>query len=725
MLRLCLVVLVFSLSACSTQLAHVPNQNAEFLEQYAKTGGFQYGHPRAFKPLPNGQWLFLRSPKDTNAQSVYLYDPATGRSTPYITRDQLVEGAGPETETEKARRERQRDFGGGITAYHVTQDGRSILFNVGGVPHVFSTESRTVQAYSARRPAYDPQLSPDGSWLSYVHKNRVWLQPVDRSARAYALMGPPLQGITYGLAEFVAQEEMGRMRGYWWGPDSRRILVQKTDERDVKTWFITDPATPQRRSSPRRYPAVGENNAVVSLLLFDLDGRQRRVIWDHHQYPYLATVRWQKDGAPLLVVQNRPQTELAVLALDVDTGATRIIHIEKDPAWINLDQDFPRWIESGAAWLWATERSGAWQIERRRPDGTLDGSLTPPLPGYAKVESWSDTGVVVALMRPSTERHLYRFPYAGGEGRRLTTTPGLHYGVFSSMGDQWIRVSRDDSGAQTVTYIDGQVEQPGPVSVASSFEVTPRLQVLSVPCGAHECDAAIIRPRQMQPELTYPALVYVYGGPHYKVVKRDPRRYLRQQWLADQGFVILMVDGRGTPGHGRSFERAIAGDLATAAVADQVEGIRALLNQLESVDPARVGIFGWSFGGYLSSMCLLRAPELFKAAVSGAPVTDWRWYDTHYTERYMGLIDNNRDGYDATSLVKHASRLKRPLMLVHGTLDDNVYPIHTLRFSDALFRAGIPHRVHYIPGYTHRVAGETITRRRYELMVDFFRTHLR
>jgi dipeptidyl-peptidase-4 len=709
---------------CTSAISPSSPETIDFLERYAKTGAFSFGRPRHLAPLDDGRWLFLQSPPDSHEQTVMAFNPETNESTTFLTRSALVLGDVTESEAEKARRERRREFAGGITWFKAGRDSRSILFHLGGLPYLYNQDTQRAAVFDVHRPTYDPKLSPDERFLSYVYDKTVWIQPVDKSAPPRALI-PPLGGqISYGLAEFVAQEEMGRMAGDWWGPQSKQLIIQRTDNTPVETWHVSSPGNPKKSSSARRYPAAGTANAEVGLIRVNLDGGQVPIRWDKTQFPYLATVRWQRHGPPLLVVQNRPQTETAVLAVALDTGATRVLHIETDAAWINLDQAFPRWIEGGAAWLWASERTGAWQIERRQPDGGIERTITPKLPGYMKVEAWLEDAMVLAVAAPSTERHLVRYSFTGGGGVRLTTEPGVHYGTFRKKGSQWMHWFRSAVGEQSLTLHSESSAQPGPASQAAEPGFVPSLEVMTVPCGVNDCDAAVIRPRNMVPGFEYPVLVYVYGGPHYKVVANDPRRYYRQQWLADQGFVVLMVDGRGTPARGRVFERAIAGDLATVPVQDQVAGIRALLERVDGVDAERVGVYGWSFGGYLSSMLLLRAPDLFKAAVSGAPVTDWRLYDTHYTERYMGLVEKNREGYDATSLVKHAASLSRPLMLVHGTRDDNVYPVHTIKFSHALFSAGIAHRVHFVPGYTHRVDGPTITRRRYELLVDFFRVHL-
>jgi dipeptidyl-peptidase-4 len=260
-------------------------------------------------------------------------------------------------------------------------------------------------------------------------------------------------------------------------------------------------------------------------------------------------------------------------------------------------------------------------------------------------------------------------------------------------------------------------------SVAEQPPFLPNLE-LTTAGDAPRFHAAVLRPRSFEKGRRYPVIVSVYGGPHVQTVTAARERYLVQQWIADHGFVVVSLDGRGTPARGRAWERAIRGDLIELPLADQVAGLQALGRKHPEMDLSRVGIYGWSFGGYFSALAVMRRPDVFHAAVAGAPVADWRDYDTHYTERYMGLPDENARGYERSSALSWAKRLSRPLLIIHGTADDNVYFTHSLKLSDALFRAGRPHEFLPLSGFTHMVPDPLVTERLYARIVGFLREHL-
>jgi dipeptidyl-peptidase-4 len=255
-------------------------------------------------------------------------------------------------------------------------------------------------------------------------------------------------------------------------------------------------------------------------------------------------------------------------------------------------------------------------------------------------------------------------------------------------------------------------------------EPSLRANVTFTTAGRRVLNAAIVRPRDARPGMRYPVILYVYGGPHGQEVVRTPRSYLLRQWIADRGFVVVSIDGRGTPGRGREWERAIKGNLIEIPLADQVEALQALGASNPDLDLTRTGVYGWSFGGYFSAHATMQRPDVFRAGVAGAPVADWRDYDTFYTERYMDLPESNAAGYDASSVLTYADRLERPLMIVHGTVDDNVYFLHSMKLSDALFRAGKPFEFVPLAGFTHMVPDPVVTRRLYGRIADFFQRHL-
>jgi dipeptidyl-peptidase-4 len=534
--------------------------------------------------------------------------------------------------------------------------------------------------------------------------------------------------LRHGEAEFVAQEEMDRFSGYWWSPDSRSIAYQETDLSPVEEIHILDPAHPEREPDTWRYPRPGKNNAVVRLgIIPAAGGKTTWVTWGRSRYPYLATVRWKRNAPLTILVQNRRQTEEALLAVDPARGATRTLLVERDPAWLNLDQKMPRWTEDGHAFLWTTERGGSWQLELHSGDGKLLRTLTSPdlrMRGFVDLDE-SSSHVWIEGGEDPTQIHLFRIPLGarGGPPEQMSREPGLNAAVFGENHRVWVRVNRGAEREPTYEVIDKNGETIGALrSIAERPRIRTHLSFETV--GARKLRAVVVRPDDFRSGERYPVIVSVYGGPHSQRVTRYGQGYLIEQWLADHGYVVVSIDGRGTPGRGRAWERAIRNNLIEIPLADQVEGLRALGERHPEMDLSRVGIYGWSFGGYFSAMAAMRRPEVFRAAVAGAPVVDWRDYDTHYTERYMDLPQANARGYEAASVLTYAKRLERPLLIVHGTVDDNVYFLHSMKLCDALFRSGKSFEFLPLAGFTHMVPEPLVTARLYHRIEGFFEAHL-
>ncbi len=417
-----------------------------------------------------------------------------------------------------------------------------------------------------------------------------------------------------------------------------------------------------------------------------------------------------------------------MLTVEPFSGNSTLLFVETDSAWINLDRRMPHWLPDGSAFLWTTEHNGAWQLEMRDRYGTLMSRLTTPGFGFKSFLSYDERLRIVYLRGSDdpTETHLYRLAIdrAPRAPIRLTNERGSHNATFSKNNEVYVHSAStmDGTNRQIVRRRDG-TEIGELRSVAETPPFVPNLELTTV--GQDPMfHAALIRPRNFDPDIRYPVIVDVYGGPHGQMVTATPNRYLLEQWLADHGFIVVTLDGRGTPNRGRDWERVIKGNLIEVPLADQVAGLKALGEKYAELDLDRVGIQGWSFGGYFSAMAVMQRPDVYHAAVAGAPVGDWMDYDTHYTERYMGLPENNPEGYEASSVLTHAAKLERPLMIIHGTTDDNVYFTHGLKISDALFRAGKEHDFLPLSGFTHMVADPLVTKRLQEAIIGYFEKHL-
>ncbi len=703
-----------------------------FLRDYAETRGWSLGRPVLARPTPDGAHvLFLRAEPRQPRQGLFEFEVATGQTRELLPPERLPAGGDAElSAAEKARRERMRVSAGGFTEFQLTRDGAQVLLHPGGRLLVLDRRSGAVTALpTGPGTLVDPKFSPDGRLVGYVLEHDVYAYDLARR-RERAVTRGGTEEVAHGVAEFVAQEEMGRFSGWWWSPDARFIAYTETDARGVERWHIPDPFQPGRAPAAQFYPRPGRANVRVRLGVVSVRGGPTRwVAWDTGRYPYLARVDWTGAGGLTLVVQSRDQRALALLRADPRTGATRPLLHEHDPAWVNLDPDMPRWLPNGRGFLWTSERAGAWQLEWRAPDGALRRVLVPPDAGYqGLVAADARTGRVwYRASRDPRESHLWQVPLEGGEPVCLTSgQPGLHEAVVTDNSPVYVHTETPLHGLPRTRV--RRVADHAPVgelpSIAEPPPFLPRLELTVA--GETGFYARLIRPRDLVAGHRYPVLLHVYGGPTAQMVRAGlDRRLWLDQWLADRGFIVVALDGRGTPGRGRDWERAIAGRFGEVPLADQVAGLQALGRQYPELDLTRVGVYGWSFGGYLAACAVLRRPDVFHAAVAGAPVTDWFDYDTHYTERYLGVPTSEGDPvYRANALPPEAPHLRRPLLLVHGTADDNVFFRHTLKLADALFRAGREFELLPLAGFTHMVPEAAATQRLWQRTAAFFQRHL-
>ncbi|MEO0323047.1 MAG: DPP IV N-terminal domain-containing protein [Myxococcota bacterium] len=707
-----------------------------FHRTYAATGGFRNGRPTGFAFTPDGSTLlFLRSGARDVVRALYTLDLASGEERELLTADRLLSGEGEELSAEeRALRERLRMRARGITRFALNPDGTQILVPLSGRLFLFGRDDGRVRELPADGGyAFDPRFSPDGTKLACVRGGELYVIDLATGGQRKLTEGAS-ETVSHGLAEFVAQEEMSRYRGFWWSPDSSALLVQTTDQSDVELLYASNPIDPAAEPSAARFPRAGTDNARVDLRILRADGRGEPVDvrWDQDAFPYLATVRWT-EGAPLtLLVQDRRQQVEQILAAGAD-GRTTLLHEERDAAWLNLDQSVPRWVEvDGApAFLWSTERDGASVLELRDARGGLLRSLTDAQLGYRSllhVDEAAGTAFVNASADP-TEQHVVRVSLAGEGASPLTNAPGQHRARFHEAREGeddpplWVHLAHTLAEGPTATVRRGATVVSAVRSVAEAPPFVPEVEHVTV--GDEGFRALVIRPRNFEAGRRYPVLLSVYGGPGVVRVRKGRYLQLRDQAFADHGFIVVTLDGRGTPHRGREWERAIARDVITLPLADQVAGLEALGERFPELDLSRVGVYGWSFGGYFSAMAVMQRPDVFRVGVAGAPVCDWADYDTHYTERFMGLPDENDAGYRRANVLTYASDLERPLMIIHGTSDDNVYFVHALKMSDALLRAGHDHAFVPLSGSTHMVADPDVARSLEGRILDFLSAGLR
>ncbi|HXG10706.1 MAG TPA: alpha/beta fold hydrolase [Gemmataceae bacterium] len=700
-----------------------------YLRDHAETRGFLLGRPVRAKPTPDGKAvLFLRSQARVPKLSLYEFDTTTGQTRQLLTPEQLLQGAEEKlSPEEKARRERQRVSVGGFTDFQLSDDGSLILLSLSGKLYVVRRATGQVtELKTGAGTLLDPKFSPDGKRVAYVRDYDLYVYDLTADQERRLTTGGSATK-THGLAEFVAQEEMHRHSGYWWSPDSKFLVYEEADAAGVEVWYVADPIRPEQPPHPSFYPRPGKANVKVRLGVIPVTGGETVWIdWDAKKYEYLTQVRWEKHGPLTLTVQTRDQKELVLLKADPATGKTTPLAVEKDPAWVNLHQSVPRWLAGGKGFLWLSEAGGRPRLQLRDPEGNLVRDLvTADLGPEALVDADPESGqVIVAAGTDPTQSYLYRVALAEGKPVPLAAELGLHSASFAKDHSIYVRTTTTPSlmPRSTVHQADGTLVGELP-SVAENPPFTPKVEFYEVGEG-DGFYTAVVRPHDFDPKKRYPVIVDVYGGPGHVHVVKAMRNWLLDQWLADQGFIVVAIDNRGTPGRGRDWERALYQKFGSVPLDDQIAGLQALGRKFPEMDLERVGVVGWSFGGYLAALAVLKRPDVFKAAVAGAPVVDWEDYDTHYTERYLGLPDADREAYREASLLTYAAGLSRPLLLVHGTADDNVYFRHTLKLADALFRAGKEFELLPLSGLTHMVPDPVVTQRLWSRIAGHFQKHL-
>ncbi|HOU14490.1 MAG TPA: S9 family peptidase [Anaerolineae bacterium] len=689
---------------------------------------------------------YLHSAEGTLTQQLYACDPATGAARQFV-----FPPTGGETEEtlsleEKLRRERARSLVVGVTRYALSGQGSRVLVPLNGGIYVQNSVDAPLRQIVGNDggPALDPQFSPDGNFIAYVRDAELYVVSAEGGESVQVTAGARGAGCTHGLAEYIAQEEMGRSHGFWWSPDGRWLAFAEVDETHIPVYRIVHQGQDhvgEGAQEDHRYPFAGQANATVRLGVVSAYGGAR--LGDRPQQPvwmnlgedddiYLARVQWFSDGCLVAQIEDREQTELRLLCFDPQTGASETILTETSDVWINL-HDLLTPLKDGR-FVWAAERTGfrhlylydsAGQLIRQLTDGPW---MVDTLAGVDEANGWV---YFTATQAHPTEQHLYVVSLDGGDVRQITREPGMHAVTLDHARRRFVDVHSAPETPPTVTLRD---LADGALLRVIYDTPDPRVAALELPapqivafqnCNGDMLYGALYFPPAEYGPGPYPVIVSVYGGPHAQRVTRNWALTvdMHAQYLSSLGFLVLKVDNRGSARRGLAFEGALKHNMGDVEVQDQVDGVKWLVAQ-GLADPARVGIYGWSYGGYMAAMCLARAPETFKVAVAGAPVTHWDGYDTHYTERYMGTPQSNPAGYATSSVMAHVDKIQGKLLLVHGLIDENVHFRHTARLINALIHARKPYELLLFPDERHtprRVADRIYMEER---ISDFFLENL-
>ena len=721
--------------------------------RYPRTG---MATPRHVRFTPDGRAVSYLAGTDASlVQSLWTYDIATGERRRIGV---VGSGAAPRVSEgalsldEQLRRERTRTRELGVTDYQFVQatgggeggngqDDLVLLAPLDGGLYVARGDGPLTRLAGCDG-ARDARLSPDGTRVAFVRDVELHVAPARGSAPPWRLTSGAGDGVTNGVAEYIAQEEMGRHEGYWWSPDGARLAYVQADSSHILLYPIAHQGAETVAVEEHRYPFAGARNATVRLGVVAVSGDGD----DNPPEPatwmdlggddiYLARVAWRPDGTLTAQIEARDQQSLRLVLFDPQTGAATTLIEERGKPWLNLG-DETCFLRSGEI-IWPSESTGFRHLYLHDADGRQLRALTEGpwvVTGLAAVDEDKRVAYFHGAKDSVLERHLYAVSLDGGPVRRVTEGAGWHSAVVAPdirlFVDTWsareqpptVTLRRLDDGAEEAVLFANE----GAATVVTNLGLcVPELTLFRNRDGV-ELHASVYASEETRAAgRPAPLIVSVYGGPHAQRVAEqwDLTVDLRAQYLAQQGFVVLKVDNRGSANRGLAFEAALARDLGHVEVDDQVDGVR-FLSARAWVDGDRVGIYGWSYGGYMTCMALLRAPHVFKAGVAGAPVTDWRGYDTHYTERYMGLPASNEEGYRMSAVMAHVERLRGKLLLVHGMVDENVHFRHTARLIAALTAAGKPYDLVVFPEERHMPRDAQGLEYQERRLADYFRSHL-
>ncbi|GAA5068278.1 S9 family peptidase [Lysobacter panacisoli] len=690
------------------------------------------------KIAPDGSRVTFLRGKDSNKNrlDLWAYDIATGQTAKLVDSDDILPGDEVLSDAEKARRERQRIAAlSGIVDYQWSPDSRTLLFPLGGELYMYdlskSGKAAVRKLTNGGGFATDPKISPRGGFVSFVRDRNLWV--IDLSGgQQVQLTRDGSDTIGNGVAEFVADEEMDRHTGYWWAPDDSAIAFARIDETPVPVQKRYEVYPDRTEVVEQRYPAAGDRNVLVKLGVIKPAANAATKWIDLGSNPdiYLARVDWRDAQRLTFQRQSRDQHTLELVETQLANGKQRTLVTETSTTWVPLHNDL-RFLKDGRI-LWNSERSGFEHLYLLSEDGGNATALTSgawPVDGVLAVDEAAGQVYFAAGKDSPLDSQVYRVPLAGGAIERLSKTDGTHSASFAKNAsvfvDSWsnpatppqLELFRND-GTRIAPLLKNELSDPQhPYAKFAAAQQPIEFGTLKAADGATTLHYSVLKPAGFDARKRYPVVVMVYGGPASQTVKRAWAPDFNQ-YLAQHGYVVFSIDNRGTPRRGAAFGGALYGKQGTVEVADQLKGVEWLKSQ-SWVDGNRIGVYGWSNGGYMTLMLLAKASNQYACGVAGAPVTDWGLYDTHYTERYMGLPNANVDGYREARVLEHIDGLTSKLLLIHGMADDNVLFTNSTALMSALQKRGQPFELMTYPGAKHGLKGAD-NLHRLRLTEDFF-----
>ncbi|PCJ48311.1 MAG: S9 family peptidase [Gammaproteobacteria bacterium] len=726
------------LLSCLLIFAYATSINAKKLtvERMFSSPSLTGASVRGLKISPDGSRVTFLKGKDTDYERMDLweYNIASGKTRLLFDSDDLHSGKEVLSDEEKARRERMRLSGTGIVSYQWSSDGKALLFPLGGDIYYYKVGNKKARKI-INTPEFetDSKFSPKGNFISFIRDQNLFILQIETGNETQLTQdgkGP----IKNGMAEFVAQEEMDRMTGYWWSDDESKIAFTRVDESPVEEVTRTEIYAEEVKSVTQRYPFAGKANVEIALGVIGIDSKiVRWVDLGKNKDHYLPRVKWTKNNSKLSYQwQSRDQKHLVLNEFDWQSQNNKTLLEEKSKTWLNLHSDL-RFLKDGKM-IWASEKDGYKHLYLHQADGKLIKQLTS---GKWVVNSIvnidEDIGVIYFTGRKETplERHLYSVSMKTGKLNKITKRSGFHTITFSKDSKSYIdryssittppQVSLHDVAGNHLTWLsENKIDKAHPLFDYIGDFIEPELATFQTE-DKTTLYYRLYKPADFDPKKKYPALVYLYSGPRAQMVTNSWQRYF-VQYMAQQGYAVFTVDNRGSNYRGKKFEDHLYRAMGDIEVKDQVNGVK-FLHSLSWIDRDKIGVHGHSYGGYVTLMAMFKSPEYFKAGVSGAPVTDWALYDTHYTERYMGTPENDSKAYEDSSVFPYATQLVGPLLIYHGMADDNVLFKNSTKLYKVLQDNNIQFMTMDYPGKKHSIRGKKTQMHRLNMIRGFFDLH--
>ncbi|MCF6436815.1 DPP IV N-terminal domain-containing protein [Pseudoalteromonas sp. MMG022] len=730
--------------ACGLSLALVANVTAQplTLERIFDDPSLAGKAPVKLKFSPDGSRVTYLQGKqqDYNRYDLWEYNLKDNKNRLLVDSQALFSGPETLSDEEKARRERQRIFGRGILEYTWSDDGKALLFPLNGDLYYYQLESgKSRKLTNTEAFETDAKFSPKGNYVSFIREQNLYALEL-KTGKEIALSKDGGGVIKNGMAEFVAQEEMSRMTGYWWAKDESKIAFTRIDESPVQQAIRNEIYADEVKLFNQRYPFTGTANVTIELGVVSVN--DQKIDWidlGKDKDIYIARAKWLNDSKTLSYQwQNRAQQQLELRFYDTEKQLQRVALTEHSDTWINLHFDL-HFLKDNKHFIWASERDGFKHLYLYRNNGQLVRQVTH---GEWVVDALKGvdekTGTVYFAARKDTplESHLYSTSMFKESAIKRITNLGTYHDVVlakdtktfidnSSAVNQPNSVALRKMSGEFVTWLEqNALNEHHPLTPYLSDLAKPEYGTLTAEDG-QTLHYRLFKPAKLEKGKQYPVIVNVYGGPHaQRVVNNWRSKNLYFQYMAQQGYVIFQLDNRGSYNRGKRFEDPIYKKLGVVEVADQIRGVE-FLRTLDYVDPQRIGVYGHSYGGYMALMTMFKAPEYFQAGVSGAPVTDWTLYDTHYTERYLGHPKDNAQGYQQSAVFDYADGLQGPLMIYHGMADDNVLFTHATKLFKQLQDNMQPFEMMTYPGSKHSLRGKKVQTHLHQTITHFFDRHFK